>query len=42
MNEFYFYLDAWKYCVANSVGCDRIERKDWKTWIVKNERLSKY
>jgi len=37
MIEFYYYLDAWKYCVANFLGYDKIMRKDWKTWIVKKD-----
>jgi|694.fasta_scaffold49426_2 hypothetical protein len=37
MREFHFYLDAWQYCVANLVEYDRIQRKDWKTWIVNED-----
>lgn len=37
MKEFYFYLDAWKYCVDNCVEHDRIQRRDWKTWIVNED-----
>lgn len=34
MVEFDFYLEAWKYCIANFVEPDRIQRRDWKTWTV--------
>lgn len=32
--EFFFYLDAWKFCIENSLPVDNIGRKDWKTWQV--------
>ena len=37
MREFHFYLDAWKYCFTNLVEYDRIQRRDWKTWIVNED-----
>lgn len=34
MREFFFYLDAWKFCLDNDLPLNAIQRKDWKTWIV--------
>jgi len=34
MNEFAYYLDAWKYCRDHDIPLASIQRKDWKTWIV--------
>jgi hypothetical protein len=34
MAEFFFYLDAWKFCVDNSLPIECISRKDWKVWQV--------
>jgi hypothetical protein len=35
MAEFFFYLDAWKFCFDNSLPIENITRKDWKVWQVK-------
>lgn len=37
MREFFFYLDAWKFCFDNDLSMDSIQRKDWKTWTVSFE-----
>jgi hypothetical protein len=34
MAEFSFYLDAWKFCVDNSLPLKCITRRDWKVWQV--------
>jgi hypothetical protein len=34
MAEFFFYLDAWKFCVDNSLSLENIKRRDWKIWQV--------
>lgn len=34
MREFFFYLDAWKFCFDNDLPLNLIQRKDWKTWSV--------
>jgi hypothetical protein len=34
IKEFFFYLDAWKFCIENSLPIESIGRKDWKTWKV--------
>ena len=31
---FFFYLDAWKYCIDQSIDLDQIRRLNWKTWGV--------
>lgn len=33
-NEFSFYLDAWLYCIKNSISLDKILRKNWDVWKV--------
>ena len=35
MSEFFFYLDAWKYCRDFNIPIEAISRRDWKTWIVR-------
>ena len=32
--EFFFYLDAWKFCTQNNLPIANIFRKDWKTWVI--------
>lgn len=32
--EFPFYLEAWKYCRDNNIKMDKIQKKDFRTWIV--------
>ena len=32
--EFFFYLDAWKFCIQNGLPVDNSGRKDWKIWQV--------
>ena len=34
MKEFFFYLDAWKYCADHNLPTDCIIRKNWKIWEV--------
>jgi hypothetical protein len=34
MKEFFFYLDAWKYCTDHGLPMTNIVRKDWKVWQV--------
>jgi len=34
MKEFFFYLDAWKYCADHNLPIDCIIRKSWKIWEV--------
>lgn len=33
-NEFSFYLDAWLYCIKNSISLEKILRKNWDVWKV--------
>jgi hypothetical protein len=40
MREFFFYLDAWKFCLDNDLSLNFIQRKDWKTWIVYFEGMN--
>jgi hypothetical protein len=37
--EFFFYLDAWKFCNDNSIPIENIKRKDWKVWEVSYEMV---
>jgi hypothetical protein len=34
IREFFFYLDAWKFCRDNDLPVSQIIRKNWKVWEV--------
>lgn len=32
--EFAFYLEAWKYCKDNGIELNKIQKKDFRTWLI--------
>ena len=42
MVEFAFFLDAWRYCMDHKLPATSIQRKDWKTWIVSEQKINQW